>query len=757
MTVAAITPLAQYIEDGTTMTFSAPFRYLDTADLIVTRIVHDTATLLVLGTDYTATAGPTDAGGNVTLSTTVPDAKLRIGRKTARRQQSDFENTVRFPAATVEVAYDRNILIAQEQDVQLRAALQVPAGETAPPVGSLSGAIDGTVLGFVSGQLVPVANTSAASAQAVADAEAARDLSLAYSGSSLAQAYISTTQAELSAASASSSATSASQSQLYAAAAQAIMSGRFFANTTDPLTNGVLGLAMTANGSTGTNGTFTGTFTGGGGAGAQFRFVVAANAVVPASIVITNKGSGYTSTPTPVFSASTGLAGTAATVTTGPLTTSGDYLVVEGSGGTFAALYKNVAGVIQSEGLSFPSKAALDNAIASLFYAAPAVTVNGRKVQPTVMSYDRYVSEGIYLDTMAQYRPLELDPTNAVALAKNYYNVPPITFGGRQLQPIAMSFDRYVTLGTYSDTGEIYAPGISGGATDRSLMQVNQTPTGFSIFIAGAVTRWTEYVFLHETGTASGGAYDVWHLKGAWDTALTGFAPSRQQQLLRSDAEVETAVWATAAGASNFVGGAVHGAQVLSSAVMLVDGKVTSLNQTASYTARRIEVFQQSVLYAYGSGNSVKLLDLYTRWVFEGGDIRIGFAVQWPASPAQVQQTYFGILPVFRTQGSGPSGAGSAVEIVTTGRRSPLFLPEDLSTSGYTEVDTTAEEMIGYGAGGYEFRLRKTRGWTYSGRLSYYAPTVQNKFYQNVYGPNYTPVANQLDWFESVISIYNPY
>jgi hypothetical protein len=166
--------------------------------------------------------------------------------------------------------------------------------------------------------------------------------------------------------SAAAAAASAASASLYAAAAQASASGNLFANTSDPLSNGVVGLAMSANGTGGTNGTFTGTFTGGGGSGAQFQFVVASGAVVPASIVITNKGVGYTSTPTPVFTASSGLTGAAATVTTGPRTTSGDYFLVAGSGTTYATLYRNVSGVATAQGLAISTKAQIDN-IATAF------------------------------------------------------------------------------------------------------------------------------------------------------------------------------------------------------------------------------------------------------------------------------------------------------------------------------------------------------------------------------------------------------
>lgn len=72
------------------------------------------------------------------------------------------------------------------------------------------------------------------------------------------------------------------------------------------------GITRTAGGSGYTAGTYIGlgTFTGGGGSGATFTFGVAGGAVQP-TLTMVNRGSGYTSAPTPNFSAAG--AGTGAT------------------------------------------------------------------------------------------------------------------------------------------------------------------------------------------------------------------------------------------------------------------------------------------------------------------------------------------------------------------------------------------------------------------------------------------------------------
>lgn len=376
MTVAAEIPLALYDGDGVTVAFPAPWRYLDVAHLKVEVIsAAGVATVKVLGTHYTATAGLTDSGGTVTmLAAPASGETVRVRRVTPLAQTAAYPTSGNFPARSHELALDRQAMAHQEtrrelDDAQARA-LQVPFGETALPLASLAGA-EGKVLGVVSGKVQPVANSGAEAAQYADDAQTAKletqlvkteveaiadDVALALDGATGAE---------------TGAVISAGNAALSAAAAQAWSAGALFADTAVPLTNGVLGLAMTANGSGGTDGTFTGTFTGGGGTGAQFRFVVASGAVVPASVVITNKGSGYTSTPTPVFTASAGLTGPTATVTIGPLTSPGDYLLVTGASGIYATLYRNVAGVITSQGLEMPTKALIDTVQATAVALAP--------------------------------------------------------------------------------------------------------------------------------------------------------------------------------------------------------------------------------------------------------------------------------------------------------------------------------------------------------------------------------------------------
>lgn len=161
MTVAALPSVAEYLEDGVTTSFPAPFRFKAASDLVVERIAGGAVDTLSLGVDYSVAGGATDAGGTVTRTGASAGAKLRIRRRTARTQPMVYTTGDRFPAISHEEALDRQMLIAQEQDAGLAdvgaRALQVPPGEIAPTLPPRAERVGFAAWDIASGSLVGVA------------------------------------------------------------------------------------------------------------------------------------------------------------------------------------------------------------------------------------------------------------------------------------------------------------------------------------------------------------------------------------------------------------------------------------------------------------------------------------------------------------------------------------------------------------------------------------------------------------------------
>src|SRR6218665_3825750 len=134
MTLAAAQPVIEYLEDGVTLDFPVPFRFLSPSHIVARREVGGVSAALAFGADYTVVGGETDAGGTLTLVASPAGAVLTVQRVTPRDQQTDYQTNDTFPAETHERALDKLTAIAQETgadlaDVESRA-LRVPPGET---------------------------------------------------------------------------------------------------------------------------------------------------------------------------------------------------------------------------------------------------------------------------------------------------------------------------------------------------------------------------------------------------------------------------------------------------------------------------------------------------------------------------------------------------------------------------------------------------------------------------------------------------
>jgi len=110
MTVAALPSVADYLEDGVTTAFPAPFRFKAATDLIVERIVAGDVITLAIGVDYAVVGGQSDSGGTVTRTAATAGATLRIRRNTARAQPMVYTTGDRFPAVSHEEALDRQMM-----------------------------------------------------------------------------------------------------------------------------------------------------------------------------------------------------------------------------------------------------------------------------------------------------------------------------------------------------------------------------------------------------------------------------------------------------------------------------------------------------------------------------------------------------------------------------------------------------------------------------------------------------------------------
>lgn len=150
MTVSSQTSDVSYNGDGTTVTFTVPFYFLQDVDLAVSVINADgTVQPYLLGTDYTVAGAGLQAGGSITTSgTPVPTGKnVYIERNPPVTQETAYQANDPFPASEHEKALDKLTMLVQRLSRTYRGSLHFPLTDltdgTLPQKSARAGMIQG--------------------------------------------------------------------------------------------------------------------------------------------------------------------------------------------------------------------------------------------------------------------------------------------------------------------------------------------------------------------------------------------------------------------------------------------------------------------------------------------------------------------------------------------------------------------------------------------------------------------------------------
>jgi|TARA_Y100000815_G_scaffold141107_1_gene127642 hypothetical protein len=320
MTLPVQVPQIEYAEDGVSTSFPVPFRYRDPGHVRAERVAADnTVTALVAGADFALTAGDTEGGGTLTVTTPAASGvSLVIWRETPLRSEGDYETTGAFTAQTHEDLLDEAAMRDQDQQTVIERAVKTPRGEDGYELPFPRQRTGGLVFGFDAQTGAPalIQLDAAVLGGDIYGARKARDDAAGYAAASKADREA--TAALLASVSADALAVSQTLGQIEAAS----LARAAYPNAAATyVPKGVLALAIASAGSGGTNGTFALGWSGGdfdvdpGG-----TFTVSGGAVT----AVTLTGPGYAlaaspAAPSPVFTASSGLTGAALTVTVGDL------------------------------------------------------------------------------------------------------------------------------------------------------------------------------------------------------------------------------------------------------------------------------------------------------------------------------------------------------------------------------------------------------------------------------------------------------
>ena len=126
MTVSTSVNIASYSANGSTTTFSYPFKIFADGDLkVFIRAADGTETLKTLTTDYTVTNAGNENGGNVVFGTApVATETVVIQRFLDLTQETDYVANDPFPAESHEEALDRLTMISQQLQEEIDRSIK---------------------------------------------------------------------------------------------------------------------------------------------------------------------------------------------------------------------------------------------------------------------------------------------------------------------------------------------------------------------------------------------------------------------------------------------------------------------------------------------------------------------------------------------------------------------------------------------------------------------------------------------------------
>ncbi|CAB5162141.1 hypothetical protein UFOVP152_7 [uncultured Caudovirales phage] len=159
--------------NGSTTVFPFTFKVFSASEVTVALTdASGNLTTLILATDYTVTLNAnqdSSPGGSITtLATYAAGYTITLTSNVQSVQPVVLTNGGGFYPDVLNDAFDRLTILAQQLERDAGRSLKVPVGETSPSLQSLASA-NGTVLGILGGQIVPVPNTSTGLEQMAAD------------------------------------------------------------------------------------------------------------------------------------------------------------------------------------------------------------------------------------------------------------------------------------------------------------------------------------------------------------------------------------------------------------------------------------------------------------------------------------------------------------------------------------------------------------------------------------------------------------
>lgn len=148
-----------------------------------------------------------------------------------------------------------------------------------------------------------------------------------------------------------------------------------------------------------------------------------------------------------------------------------------------------------------------DAGLAGFTFLDEPMSVDGRLLVPTVLSFDLQPIAGYWADNGEPYDADMTQTKAAKRLAARFVEVEPIAISGRLVQPTLLSFDLQPLQGFYVDTGDPFPP--SGGGSAVTAMRIDARGPNLAYLITPRPVGGGCLAFRFQRNVGGSGASDT--------------------------------------------------------------------------------------------------------------------------------------------------------------------------------------------------------------------------------------------------------
>lgn len=243
-----------------------------------------------------------------------------------------------------------------------------------------------------------------------------------------------------------------------------------------------------------------------------------------------------------------------------------------------------------------------------------------------------------------------------------------------------------------------------------------QTPTQLRIFTYAGNDNWWEHVVTYHDTIASplgdgGDGYRGWRTEIWWlctrsANEFTRRVPVTAQSASYATSEFDIAIQEV--GASDFVGGRVHGKHADSSRTLTLDGSAISASETYAGYFSTLVLAEDSSLKRDSDGiTELATLTKTMTWNAWKCLYTLTGTLTWKHNGADINNCYIGMAPVARNETIGAYG-----QITTTATQWSSATTTNVTTAGFSEtINTDADVRITDPTSGVLVHGRAVSGW----------------------------------------------